>query len=209
MQNYECYNFTMNFLAIMLTKKISNVLKWTPTHSTWHCSVYLLRTSFLHLRDMNFIPISIIGFLLNPVPVTASGGSKKSVFLRTGRLMSAVCNSSAMTNAPLGYLKHSEKVLPWSVFVPKLISEKATVPSKFAKVLTQNRMFFPSKPTSTSSRIKLVVLVPTNLFALKIILCILMSKFDLVYRIFILNVWSWMMLLAQSRWKFNLFFFVC
>ena len=29
--------------------------------------------------------------------------------------------------------------------------------------------------------------------------CILMSKFDSVYRIFMLNVWSWMMLLAQSH----------
>ena len=84
--------------------------------------------------------------------------------------MSAAWNSSAITNAPLGYLKQSGKVLPWSVFVPKLISEKNTNPSKFAKVLTQNRMPFPLKPVSSSSRIKLVVLVPTNLFALKIIL---------------------------------------
>ena len=97
MQNYECYNFTMNLLAIMLTKKILNALKWTPTHSTWHCPAHLLRTSFLHLSDMNFIPISITGSHLNLVPVTARSGSKKSVFLRTGRLMSAAWNSSAMT----------------------------------------------------------------------------------------------------------------
>ena len=197
MQNYECYNFTMNFLAIKLTKKISNVLKWTPPHSTWHCPGHLLRTSFLHPSDMNFIPISITGSHL--ILVTASSGSKKSVFLRTGRLMSAAWSSSAMTNAPLGCLKQSGRVLPWSVFAPKLITEKALNPSKFAKVLTQNKMFFPSKPTSTSSRIKPVVLVLTNLFALKIIVCILMSKFDPVYRISILNVWSWMMLLAQNR----------
>ena len=107
MQNYACYNFIMNFLAVMLTKKILNVLKRTPTHSTWHCPAHLLRTSFLHPSDMNFIPISITGSLLNLVPVTASSGSKKSVFFRTGRLMSAVWNSSARTNAPLGYLKQS------------------------------------------------------------------------------------------------------
>ena len=199
MRNCECYNFTMNFLAIMLTKKILNALKWTLTHCTWHCPGHLLRPSFLHPSDVNFIPISITSSLLNLVPVTASSGSKKSVFLRTGRLMSAAWNSSAMTNAPPGCLKQSGRVLPWSVFAPKLISEKAPNPSKFARVLTQNKTSFPSKPTSTSSRIKLVVLARTNLFALKIIVCILMSKFDPVYRIFILNVWSWMMLLAQSH----------
>ena len=140
----------MNFLAIMLTKKISNVLKGTPTHSTWHCPAHLLRTSFLHPSDMNFIPISITGSHLNLVPVTASSGSKKRVFLRTGRLMGAAWNSSAMTNAPLGCLKQSGRVLPWSVFAPKLSTEKALNPRKFAKVLTQNKMFFPLKPPSTS-----------------------------------------------------------
>ena len=168
--------FYHEFLAIMLTKKILNALKWTPTHSTWHCPAHLLRTSFLHPSDINFIPISIAGSHFNLVPVTASSGSKKCVFLKTGSLMSAAWNSSAMTNAPLCCLKQNGKALPWSVFAPKLISEKAPNPSKFPKVLTQNRMSFPSKPTSTSSRIRLVVLVPTSLFAFKITVCILMSK---------------------------------
>ena len=143
--------FYHEFISYYIDRKILNVLKWTPTHCTWHCPGHLLRTSFLHASDMNFIPISITGSHLHLVPVTASSGSKKSVFLRTGRLMSAAWNSSAITNAPLDYLKQSGRVLPWSVFAPKLISEKALNPSKSAKVLTQNKMFFPSKPTSTSS----------------------------------------------------------
>ena len=69
MQNYECYNFIINLLTILLTKMFLNVLKWTPTHSTWHFPIHFLSTSFLHPSNMNFIPIFINGSLLNLVPV--------------------------------------------------------------------------------------------------------------------------------------------